>query len=104
MNEEKIQRLQIYEQSLQNLLMQKQQFQSQQGEIDTALKELQNSSESYKIIGNIMVKADKQPLIDDLTQKSSTLALRIKSVEKQEAGIKEKAEALQQDIMKGMKE
>ncbi len=104
MTEEKLQRLQIYEQSLQNLLMQKQQFQGQQAEIDTALKALEQSEESYRIIGNIMVKTDRKGLIDDLALKSSALALRLSTLERQESGIKEKAEALQQEIMKSMKE
>ena len=54
-SEQKIGQLQMFEQSMQNLLMQKQQFQLQQVEIESALKELEKVNEAYKIVGNIMV-------------------------------------------------
>jgi len=57
--EKKLNQLQLVEQSMQNLLMQKQQFQLQQVEIESALKELENVDEAYKIIGNIMVLSKK---------------------------------------------
>ena len=53
--EKKISQLQMLEQGMQSLLMQKQQFQLQQVEIESALKELENVDEAYKIVGNIMV-------------------------------------------------
>jgi prefoldin beta subunit len=100
--EEGINQLQLFEQSLQNILLQKQQFQTQLTEMSSALKELENSSESYKIIGNIMVKTDKGELKKDLEEKKSSIELRIKSLEKQETSIKEKAEKLQSEVMKKM--
>jgi len=100
--EEKIGQLQMYEQSLQNILLQKQQFQSQLSEIDSALKEMESSSETYRIVGNIMVLTKKEELKKELQEKNSSLKLRIKTLEKQEDTIKEKAQSLQSDIMKGM--
>ncbi len=102
--EKKIGQLQLYEQSMQNILMQKQQFQSQIIELDSALKELEQSSDSYKIIGNIMVKTKKEELKSDLESNKSAAELRIKTMEKQEANIKEKVEKLQSEVMKGMQE
>ena len=102
--EEKISQLQMYEQSLQNILMQKQHFQSQISEMDSALKELNGSSESYKIVGNIMVKTGKDELKKDIEEKNSSLKIRIGALEKQEKSIKEKAESLQKEIMKSMEE
>jgi prefoldin beta subunit len=98
--EEKITQLQLYEQSLQSLILQKQQFQAQINETESALKELVNSSDSYRIIGNIMVKADKNELKKELEEKKSTSSLRIKSIEKQESIIRQKVESLQQEVMK----
>lgn len=103
-DKEKINQLQIYEQSLQNILLQKQQFQSQISEIDSALKELENSSQSYKIIGNIMVNSKKEDLKKDLESRKSTLELRIKTIEKQEESIKEKAKKIQSEVVKNMQE
>ncbi|MBD3164333.1 prefoldin subunit beta [Candidatus Woesearchaeota archaeon] len=100
--EQDINQLQLYEQSLQNILMQKQQFQTQIAEIESALKELKDSEESYRIIGNIMVKSKKPDVRKDLESKKATSELRIKTLEKQEENIREKAQSLQSEIMKNM--
>lgn len=102
--EQKIAQLQMYEQSLQNILLQKQQFLSQIAENDSALKELENSQESYKIIGNIMVSTKKDELKKEIEEKKSTMRLRISTLEKQEAAIREKTEKLQSEVMENMKD
>ncbi len=101
--EEKISQLQLIEQSLQNLLIQKQQFQLQVSEIDAASKELETSEEAYKIVGNIMALGKKEDLQKDLKEKKEVVELRIKSFEKQEMQVKEKASKLQEEILKKIK-
>ena len=101
--EQKINQLQVMEQSLQSLSMQKQQFQLQQVEITSALKELENVNEAYKIVGNIMVLSKKKDLKDDLNSKKEIVELRIKNLEKQENQQREKASNLQNEILKEMK-
>ena len=98
--EQKIGQLQMFEQSLQNFLGQKQQFQVQLVEIDSALNEIDNTNKSYKIIGNIMVDTDKAELKADLQSKKEILELRIKTMEKQETQVREKASKLQSEILK----
>ena len=100
--ENKLGQLQMLEQSMQNLLMQKQQFQLQQVEIESALKELEKVNEAYKIVGNIMVLSKKTDLKTDLTSKKEVIELRIKSMEKQENQLREKASKLQSEVLKGM--
>jgi len=100
--EDNIQQLQLYEQSVQNILLQKQHLQSELTEIGSALQELEQTSKSYRIIGNIMVEAKQGELISDLTKKKSIAEIRIKALEKQEKTIKEKAESLQSEVMKKM--
>jgi len=100
--EKKLNQLQLLEQSMQNLLMQKQQFQLQQVEIESALKELEKVNEAYKIIGNIMVLSKKNDLKEDLTSKKEIVELRIKNMEKQENQLREKASKLQNEVLKGM--
>lgn len=102
--EQKIAKLQLTEQSLQNFMLQKQQFQTQLIEIDSAMQELDKSEKSYKIIGNIMVNADKAELLKELKSKKETTELRIRSIEKQETNIKEKASSLQKEIVSELKE
>jgi len=100
--EKKINQLQMLEQGMQTLLMQKQQFQLQQVEIESALKELENVDEAYKIIGNIMVLSKKSDLEKDLASKKEVVELRIKNMEKQESQLREKASKLQSEVLKEM--
>ena len=101
--EQEITQLQLYEQGLQNILMQKHQFQSQSIEIESALKELESTKEAYKIVGNIMVASKKEDLKSELESKKETTNLRIKTLEKQENQIREKAKKLQEEVSKKIK-
>tara|TARA_Y100000310_G_C20704099_1_gene833164 strand:+ start:19697 stop:20044 length:348 start_codon:yes stop_codon:yes gene_type:complete len=97
--EKKIGQLQMYEQSIQQFLAQKNQFQSQLMEVDSALAELKKTDTAYKIIGNIMVLSEKDDLKKDLDSKKEMLELRIKTMEKQESQVKEKTSKLQSEIL-----
>lgn len=101
--EQKISQLQLFEQSMQNLMMQKQQFQMQLSEIDSALKELENVGEAHKIVGNILVLTKKEDLKKELKEKKDVTELRIKTLDKQETQIKEKASKLQEEVLKEIK-
>jgi prefoldin beta subunit len=101
--EAKISQLQMFEQGLQSFLQQKQQFQSQMLEIESSLEELKDSKEAYKIVGNIMVKTDKDELQKDLGSKKEMLEIRIKAIEKQETQLKEKATKLQEEVLQQMR-
>lgn len=97
--EKQIQELQIYEQALQNFLMQKQTLDVEIGEINNAINELKKSGdEVYKILGSVMLKADKETLSKELSEKKKLLELRISSVEKQGKLIEDKAEKLKKEI------
>jgi len=99
----KINQLSMMEQNLQNFALQKQQFQAQMMEVESAEKELKVSKEAFKIIGSIMVASDKDKLQKELAEKKEVLKLRIDSIEKQEAKIKDKAEAMQKEVLEEMK-
>ncbi|MAG47041.1 prefoldin subunit beta [archaeon] len=103
-SQEKIQQLQLIEQNMQTLLMQKQKFQSQLLEIDNASKEVEETEkEVYKIVGTIMVESEKPKLTEELKSQKEVIELRIKNIEKQEGLIKEKESQLQSEIMKDIK-
>jgi prefoldin beta subunit len=99
----KINQLSMMEQNLQNFAMQKQQFQAQLLEIESAEKEIKDSKEAFKIIGSIMVSMDKQKMQKELSEKKEIIKMRIDSFEKQEGKIKEKADALQKEVLDEMK-
>ena len=102
--EQKIKRLQLFEQNLQTISAQKQQFQSQLSEVESATKELEGVTHAYRMVGNIMVKNKKEDLVKDLNEKEEMLSVRIKTLEKQENSIKDKAKELQQEVMGAMKD
>ena len=101
--EDKIRRLQLAEQSLQALLGQKQNLQMQLMETDSALKELETTSEAYRIIGNVMILAKKPELEQELKSKKETIELRIKTIDRQESTTREKATAIQKEVLEEMK-
>lgn len=94
----------MIEQGRQNLLMQKQNFQMQLMEIESALKELEGVESAYRIVGNIMVEQQKDSLEKDLGMKKESAELRIKTLEKQEEKLRQRADELQKEVLKGMKE
>jgi len=103
--ENKIAQLQMIEQNIQNVLMQKQTFQSQLIEVENALEEIEKSKgKVYKIIGPIMVSSNAEDLKNELNTKKEITELRIKSIEKQEDQLKEKASKLQSEVLKNIKE
>ncbi len=102
--EQKISQLQMYEQSLQSFLVQKQQFQGQLAEVESALEEIGKTDKAYKIVGNVMVLSDKKELNADLESKKEMLELRIKAMEKQEVQVREKTSKLQAEILKRIKQ
>ena len=98
--QEKIAQLQLFEQNMHSFSSQKRSIQSQMVEIDNALKELDTAKgEIYKIVGPAMFHSEKETLGKDLKEKKDILDLRIKSFEKQEKAIEEKAKKLQAEVM-----
>jgi prefoldin beta subunit len=95
----KIQELQILEQNMQSLLMQKQAIQIELNEIENALMELKKSDdEVYKIVGGIMIRSNKAALTLELEEKKKIFGIRISSIEKQEKIFDEKAEKFKEEI------
>jgi len=100
-NQEKMQELQILEQNLQNLLLQKQAFHMELRETSSAIKELDKSGdEVFKIIGQLMIKTEKKAMKEELENKEKMINLRIQSLEKQEKLFSEKLEKLQEELKK----
>jgi len=99
--EKNIQELQMLDQNLQNILLQKQAFQIELRETQAALKELEKSGEEvFKIIGQLMIKTDKKDMKEELVTKEKMIDLRIKSFEKQEHALSEKFGDLQREVLR----
>lgn len=95
------QEMQMLEQNLQNLLLQKQAFQMELSETQAALNELEKAKDDvFKIIGQLMIKSDKEKIKEELSNKEKMLDLRIKSLEKQESSFTEKLTELRDKTLK----
>jgi prefoldin beta subunit len=102
--QEKIKQLQIFEQNFQTMLMQKQAFQMELTETENALSEIATSKgEVYKMVGQIMIKTDKNKVESELKRKQELLSLRLKTLGKQESELTEQLEELRTEIMKKVK-
>ncbi len=99
MNEQKIQEMQILEQKLQNSILQKQAFQIELAETDSALKEIEKSGdEIFKIIGQLMIKSEKSKIQEELLNKKKILELKVKSFEKQENFLGEQLDKIRDEL------
>jgi prefoldin beta subunit len=96
----KLQEMQILEQNLRNLLLQKQAFQMELTEVQNALKEIEISGdEVFKIVGQLMIKTDKEKMKEELKNKEKILEIRVKSLEKQETAFTGKLEEVREQVM-----
>jgi len=103
--QERLLRLQQLQQTLQNVLVQKQQLELELTELEQALNEVEKLSEDaviYKSIGTLLVKRDKAKVINDLNERKELLNMRISVLGKQEerlrGQVKELQEKIQQDL------
>lgn len=103
--EEVMQELQIIEHNLQNILIQKQAFQIEIDDIDSAIEEIkkENKGEVYKILGQIIVKSEKGEVEKELQNKKDIFKLRLSALEKQEQILRENSEKLRSEIVKKLK-
>lgn len=101
---ERIKEIQILEQNLQNILMQKQAFQFELNEATNAIEEVKTTNEEvYKTLGSIIVKANKEKVLTELEEKKRVLELRLGAIEKQEKLIEARTKELTEEARKHMK-
>ncbi|PIN87679.1 prefoldin subunit beta [Candidatus Woesearchaeota archaeon CG10_big_fil_rev_8_21_14_0_10_32_24] len=101
---QKIQQLQSMQQNLQNIVMHKQQVESQLIELNSALKEIFTTAQAYKIVGKIMIASSKDQLQQELEDQREVANIRLKSILKQEESFKHSIEDLQQEVVKELQE
>jgi len=101
---QKIQQLQSMQQNLQNIVMHKQQVESQLIELNSALKEISTTAQAYKIVGKIMIASSKDQLQQELEDQREVANIRLKSILKQEESFKHSIEDLQQEVVKELQE
>ena len=68
-------------------------------ETKAALKELGNSGdETFKIVGQLMLRTDKEKIKKELLDKEKILDNRIEGIEKQEKELMEKLDNLKKEV------
>jgi prefoldin beta subunit len=97
---EDLQEMQMLDQSLHNLLLQKQAFQMELSETKSGLVEIEKSGEIFKLVGELMIKVGKEKVKEELLSKEKILNMRIKSIEKQEDSIAKRLEELRNKFSK----
>ena len=84
----KVQQLQVLQQNLQTLSLQKQQIESTLMEFDSAVTELQTTPRAYKIVGKIMISSSAEKLLHEVQEKKEVLEVRLKNIVQQEEKVK----------------
>jgi len=98
----KIQELQMLEQNFQQLLMQKNAFSMEVSETDLILNEVEKTDgEVFRIIGNqVVIKSDKNQILEDMTKKKELIGKRMEAIDAQEKDFSEKIESIRDDVLK----
>ncbi len=88
---DKIMQYQQMQEGLQYFMIQEQQLKSKISESEEALKKIENYNEGkiYAIVGRIMVETKKDETIAKLKEDKDIAEVRLKSMERQEAKLKE---------------
>lgn len=94
-----VERLQLLEQSLQNSTSQRVAFQENKAELENAVAELKSSEESYKIVGNLIVKANKEKQLEELNKQLQVINSRIAALKNNEETLKDKIENLRKEVL-----
>lgn len=101
--QERLQRLQQLQNTMQQLLLQKQRIEMEMMESDKALEvleEVQGDSKVYKSVGAVLVEKERDTVVKELKERKEFLEMRAKVLKKQEDKTKEKITLLQDTLQK----
>lgn len=93
---------QIYQQQMQSIITQKETLRLQQAEIKKAIEEMDKTQEKhvYKASGPILIKASKDDVKKELSEKSELIATRLQTLERSEKKVREKIDELREKLSK----
>ena len=103
---EQLARFEQLQQSLQAILVQKQQVDMESAEVDRALTEVKKATESdvvYKSAGNILIRSKKEDVLKDLEERKELSGTRSTVLSKQEQRVRENIKELQSKIEGALK-
>lgn len=97
--------LQQLQQQAQAVMTQKSQIEALTREIDAALKELEKSSDDaiiYRSVGELLFRAEKPKLVEELKERKDMMDLRLKTMAKQEERIQSRFTQLQEQLKQSL--
>lgn len=103
--QERLLRLQQLQQTLQSILVQKQQVELELTEIEQALSELQKLTDDaviYKAIGSLLVKSERAKVTSDLNERKELLNMRANVLGKQEERLRSQLKDLQTKLQQDL--
>jgi prefoldin beta subunit len=101
--QERLQRLQQLQNTMQQLLAQRQRIEMEVAESDKALevlKEVPDDAKVYKSVGAVLVEKERDKVVKELEERKEFLDMRAKVLQKQEEKTKEKLTGLQEILQK----
>ena len=104
--QEQIMKLQNSQHSLQTLMTQKQHLEIEKAETEKSLEELRKAADGdtvFKQAGTVLIKSNKQELIDELEERIELVKTRATVLEKQETRLKETLKEQETKITEMMK-
>jgi prefoldin beta subunit len=104
--QEDLVRLQQLQQTLQVVVTQKQQLELELAETEKALSELDKIADTvpvYKSIGSILLRSDRQGLVNELKEKKELINTRVTVLAKQEERTRERLKELQDRVQQRLK-
>jgi len=99
--QEQLMRFQQLQQTLQAVVAQKQQLELELTDTERALSELEKTSDSspvYKSIGSLMLRSDRQTLLNEMRERRELLNTRLTVLGKQEERTRERLKETQEKL------
>jgi prefoldin beta subunit len=104
--QERLLRLQQQQQTLQTIVMQKQQVELELTEVKQALNELETLNDAttiYKSIGSLLVKSERLKMISELKERLELLDMRINVLGKQEERLRNQIKDVQTKLQRDLR-
>jgi len=98
---EQLARFEQLQQSLQAILVQKQQVELEAAEVEKALEELKKADQAetvYKSAGSVLIRVKREDLLKELEEKKELANTRLLVLSKQESRLRENIKELQMKI------
>jgi prefoldin beta subunit len=103
-NSEELQELQFLEQNLSSILMQKRAIDMEIAELESSIEEVKKTKDGvFKLIGNIMIKTDKESVERDLKERILKIKSKAKTYDLQEKNVSNRIKEIREKILKDKK-